>query len=143
MVNSIGRTDVRGLLAIIGVVGIFVPFVLNAQSGAPQPGVEGTGVFSPLGALGQESAKPRPAQTGPAPRLPDGTVDFTGVWVGGGPVNDIAQGLPKGEKLPLLPASVKLLAISKKRVNLDGSRRPVQGRRDERHEARSGGCRAS
>jgi hypothetical protein len=100
---------VRKSLAILGVIGMLVPSVMHAQGGAPQPGVEGTGVFGPLGALGQESAKPRPAQTGPAPRLPDGTVDLTGVWVGGGPVNDIAQGLPKGEKLPLLPASVKLM----------------------------------
>ena len=40
---------------------------------------------------------PRPAAAAPAPRavprLPDGTVDFNGVWSGGGPVGDIgAQG---------------------------------------------------
>ena len=42
-------------------------------------------------------------------RLPDGTVSFDGLWVGGGPVGDIAQGLPKGEKLPLKPEGVKLM----------------------------------
>ena len=31
------------------------------------------------------------------------------MWVGGGSINDIAQGLPKGETLPLLPASIKLM----------------------------------
>jgi hypothetical protein len=44
-----------------------------------------------------------PAPTGPAPRLPDGTPDFSGVWLGGGALGDITQGLPKGEALPLLP----------------------------------------
>ena len=30
-------------------------------------------------------------RTGPTPRLPDGTVDLDGVWVGGGPVNDLER----------------------------------------------------
>src|SRR4051812_18432486 len=51
-------------------------------------------------ALGQEVKAP-PVRNEPAPRLADGTVSFDGLWVGGGPINDIAQGLPKGEKLPL------------------------------------------
>ena len=45
-----------------------------------------------------------PGSTEPAPRLPDGTIDLNG-QVGGGPVNSIAQGLKKGETLPLLPAA--------------------------------------
>jgi hypothetical protein len=90
------------LFAMVGVLGICIPLLSHAQE-------TGTGAFGPLGALGQEAAKVVPVDTRPAPRLPDGTVDFTGVWVGGGPVNDIAQGLPKGEKLPLLPESVKLM----------------------------------
>ena len=38
-------------------------------------------------------------RTGPAPRLPDGTVDLEGVWVGGGPVNDLERegGLKPGD----------------------------------------------
>ena len=38
-------------------------------------------------------------RTGPTPRLPDGTVDLDGVWVGGGPVNDLERdgGLKPGE----------------------------------------------
>jgi hypothetical protein len=37
--------------------------------------------------------------TGPAPRLPDGTIDLSGVWVGGGPINDLERdgGLKPGE----------------------------------------------
>ena len=45
----------------------------------------------------------------PAPRLPNGQPDFSGLWQGGGPINDISQGLPKGETLPLLPSSRKIL----------------------------------
>ena len=29
--------------------------------------------------------------------------DLSGVWQGGGPINDIAEGLPRGESIPLLP----------------------------------------
>ena len=35
---------------------------------------------------------PRPAAAAPnraVPRLPDGSIDFNGVWSGGGPVSDI------------------------------------------------------
>jgi hypothetical protein len=31
------------------------------------------------------------------------TPDFSGLWQGGGPVNDIAEGLPPGQTIPLLP----------------------------------------
>jgi hypothetical protein len=46
---------------------------------------------------------------GPAPRLPDGTPDLSGVWVGGGPVGNIADGLMPGEELVLLPAAKALM----------------------------------
>jgi hypothetical protein len=70
---------------------------------------EQRGSLGTIGALGQEVKRP-PVNNAPAPRLPDGTVSLDGLWVGGGPVNDIAQGLPKGEKLPLKPEAVKILA---------------------------------
>src|ERR1019366_6093485 len=38
---------------------------------------------------------------GPTPHLADGTVDLSGVWQGGGPVGDIAQGMPKGAVIPM------------------------------------------
>jgi len=41
--------------------------------------------------------------SGPMPRMANGKPDLTGVWLGGGPVGDIATGLPKGETLPMLP----------------------------------------
>jgi hypothetical protein len=46
---------------------------------------------------------------GPPPRLPDGTIDLSGVWVGGGPVGNIADGLMPGEELVLLPAAKALM----------------------------------
>ena len=37
---------------------------------------------------------------GPAPKLADGTPDLSGVWLGGGPIGDIADGLAPGETIP-------------------------------------------
>jgi hypothetical protein len=45
----------------------------------------------------------------PAPRLANGQPDFSGLWQGGGPINDISQGLPKGETLPLLSSARTIL----------------------------------
>ena len=36
----------------------------------------------------------------PAPRLPDGTPDLSGLWLGGGPNRDISQGLLVGQLYP-------------------------------------------
>src|SRR5271154_5614233 len=45
---------------------------------------------------------------GPTPHLADGTVDLSGVWNGGGPIGDIAQGMPKGAVIPMTPAAEKI-----------------------------------
>ncbi len=55
------------------------------------------------------------APDAPAPRLPDGTPDLGGVWVGGGPGPDIrrgdkpGEGLMPGEEIVLLPWAKELM----------------------------------
>jgi hypothetical protein len=49
------------------------------------------------------------APTGPTPRLPDGKPDLAGVWSGGGPVGDLADGVAKGETIPLLPEAKTIM----------------------------------
>ena len=50
-----------------------------------------------------------PPPTGPVPRLPDGKPDLSGVWNGGGPVGDLAQGLAKGDTIPLSAEGEKVM----------------------------------
>jgi hypothetical protein len=70
-----------------------------AQQTTPQPPPDGGGV----GALGQAVRRP-PPPTGPINRLPDGTPDFGGLWLGGGSEQDLERqgGLKPGE-IPALP----------------------------------------
>ena len=69
-----------------------------------------TASTSPAGSGGANSAAlAGQVPDGPAPRLPDGTPDFSGVWVGGGPVGDIRDGLLPGEEIALLPPAAALM----------------------------------
>jgi len=78
-------------------------FATNAQQTPPAS-------TSPAGSGGANSAAlAGQVPDGPAPRLPDGTPDFSGVWVGGGPVGDIRDGLMPGEEIVLLPAAAALM----------------------------------
>ena len=69
-----------------------------------------TGVTAPAGgggALNAAAIEARPQ--GPAPKLPDGTPDLSGVWVTNGPIGDISAGLMPGEEITLLPAAAALM----------------------------------
>jgi hypothetical protein len=90
----------------------------------------GAGIVTAAGAQQVPTASTSPAGSGgasnpalaaavpdaPAPRLPDGTPDLTGVWVGGGPVGDIAMGLLPGEQIVMKPEAE---ALMKKRMAAD------------------------
>jgi len=98
---------VRARLVVTGVVTIALSLVgvVHAQTAVGGAGRGGT--LGPIDALGQEVRR-APASSAPSPRLPDGTVDLNGLWIGGGPVVSIAQGLKPGETLPLLPIAAQL-----------------------------------
>ena len=73
---------------------------VSAQQTPPAP-------TSPAGAGSQQRGPAVP--TGPVKRLPNGKVDLSGVWQGGGPVGDIKMGLAKGEALPIKPEWQKIM----------------------------------
>src|SRR6266511_740630 len=68
-----------------------------------------------VAALGQSVKRP-PAPTGPVPRLPDGTVDLSGLWVGGGPTGDIERegGLKPGTLDEIMKPEAKKIYASRK-----------------------------
>jgi hypothetical protein len=86
-------------IALLG-AGAGAALAQNTQAGSTSPAGSG-------GANNAALAEARP--TGPAPKLPDGTPDFSGVWVGGGPVGNIADGLLPGEEIVLLPEAAALM----------------------------------
>jgi len=54
-------------------------------------------------------APSKPDAPKPAPRHTNGRIDITGLWQGGGPIGNIADGLPNGETIPLLPEAKRVL----------------------------------
>ncbi len=88
----------RRFLVVSIVVGLAVPLAaqLTRDAGDGQEGV---------GAIGQTVRRP-PPPAGPTPRLPDGTVDLNGLWVGGGVIFDMErEGGLKPDEVPILPAA--------------------------------------
>jgi hypothetical protein len=78
----------------------FQAFAQPTPAAATSPAGSGSASNPALG--GQ---KPK----GPAPRLPNGKPDLSGVWQGGGPVGDIKDGLLPGEEIAMLPEAEKLM----------------------------------
>ena len=75
-------------------------FVLLAQDATAPAGVQ---------AKKKGNFKKKGPPQGPTPHLADGKVDLSGVWNGGGPVGDLAQGMPKGEAIPLSAEGLKVM----------------------------------
>jgi hypothetical protein len=84
---------------------------LSAQQPRPAPDPTGpndpAAPTSPAGSGSNRNLADVPK--GPTPRLPDGSIDLSGVWQGGGPIGDLAQGLAPGETIPLLPEAKQLM----------------------------------
>ena len=80
------------------------PCVLTCLAVAALAGAVSAGAQTRLG--GNITATP---VSGPVPRLADGKPDMTGVWLRRDGVGSVAQLLPKGETMPLLPEAKKIM----------------------------------
>jgi len=100
---------VRKLLVVSVLLATALPLLAQTQTGGAAAGVETVNTA--------RRAKP---PTGPVPRLPNGQVDLNGVWVGGGPINDLEKdgGLKPGEIDSLMLPWAKEL-MSKRDVTLE------------------------
>jgi hypothetical protein len=88
-------------LLVFSLFGLSLPLLLHAnQQSEPQ---------LPAGLGGSIALAPDNKE--PAPRLPDGTVDLTGLWLGGGPHADLERGggLKPGDVVKLLQPWAKAL----------------------------------
>jgi hypothetical protein len=98
------RKHFRHVMATGAALGVIV-LVINAPGRGQQPGNVNKGKRRP------------PAPTQPAPRLPNGRVDFAGVWDSDKNFrDDIANALKVGEILPLQPWALK---VTKERLAKD------------------------
>ena len=99
----------RKIIIAVAIGALSAP-VFAGQRNVNQPAAP----TSPAGAGGLTTGNGRgrgaPPPQGPAPKLPDGRPDFSGVWQVAGPVGDLAQGMPKGEEIPLNEAGRKEMA---------------------------------
>ena len=98
----------RKRLVGFSVIAVTISVMALAAQQRPAPGPDSTtggntpvAPTSPAGSGGLQTGRGRgpAAPQGPAPHLPDGTIDLSGVWQGGGPVGDLAQGVAKGETI--------------------------------------------
>jgi len=106
----------RYLISITAAASMFGLFTLWAQTPASVAVSPAGGSVQTNLEKGKGKAKGRQSPQGPTPRLADNTVDLSGIWNGGGPVGDLAQGLAKGETIPL---NAKGEALMKSRKSSD------------------------
>lgn len=85
---------------------------------AALPAVGQTLTAPGAGDAGVAAAQPKEkVPTGPAPRLPDGKRDFSGIWTSDNHfITDISEALKKGDRLPIQPWALKL---AKERMSKD------------------------
>ena len=119
------RIGIVASLVACGSIALSAPLAAQRGGGAPaggnarQGGAPAPDTLGGVAALGQNVKRP-PAPTGPVPRLPDGTVDLSGLWVGGGPTGDIERegGLKPGTLDAIMtPAAKKIYASRKEEDN--------------------------
>ena len=95
----------RKVIVLGGVIAVALPLLAR-----PLAAQNASGALGPVNALGQDVKRP-PAPTGPAPRLPDGTIDLgDGIWISEPFTPETGPRL--GEAL-LLPAAKALMASRK------------------------------
>jgi hypothetical protein len=96
------KNPIATLILIAGTLGITALLVAQESAPATKQAAKGGGRRTP------------PTPTGPAPRLPDGTPDFSGLWQGGGSnSSDITKGLKPGEEVVMLPWAEALMKTRK------------------------------
>ena len=79
-------------------------------------------VLAVLGVVTTWVAAQAPAlPNAPVTRPSNGRIDLSGIWLGGGPINNIADGLPNGETLPLLPSAKAMLDARQSREDPQAS----------------------
>jgi hypothetical protein len=104
------RSQITAIVCLVFLLAVAASLTVAGQRGSPPLG--------PVNALGQEVTR-KPAPTGPVPHLPDGTVDLSGLWVGGGPIQDIERegGLKPGTLESLMTPAAKAVFASRKEVD--------------------------
>jgi hypothetical protein len=104
---------IRSAVVVAGIASIALSLTAATSAIAGQDG----------GAVGAtvSSSSRAPVPTGPVPRLPDGTVDLSGAWQGGGPVGDISEVERPGVARPRAPirgpGEIPLLPWAKELLN--------------------------
>ncbi len=107
----------RTLLVGASILAVAVSLTVAAQQQPRGPetttgGNNPAAPTSPAGSGGLTTGRGRGAAApkGPTPHFPNGIVDLSGVWQGGGPVGDLEEGLPKGETIPLNAEGQRIMA---------------------------------
>ena len=109
----------KKLLVVSAMIAVMLPLLAQSPAALPTAANDQAAVAFTQAAASQvpsiTTLRRAGPPTGPVPRLPDGTVDLTGVWVGGGPISDLEEdgGLKRGEVDSLLLPWAKALMATR------------------------------